>query len=113
MQRSPLATIHSEGWVSDWVDRAFHMDFEGGHLSFLNKHKVAIDLNILFSAVEALMVCLLGQTIKITGGNVLCHIPGLAFLVEIKLMVVSIVIINGPPSTSLQMSCANPGFWAV
>ena len=42
------------------------------------------------------MVCLLGQTIKITGGNILCHIPGLAFLVEIKLMVVSLIIIDGP-----------------
>jgi len=59
LQRNTPATIHSEGWVSDWVDRAFDMDFE---------------------AVEALMVCLLGLTIKITGGNVLCHIPGLAFL---------------------------------
>ena len=42
------------------------------------------------------MVCLLGQTIKITGGNILCHIPGLAFLVEIMLMVVGLVI-NIPP----------------
>ena len=39
------------------------------------------------------MVCLLGQTIKITGGNIFCHIPGLAFLVEIKLVVVRLVII--------------------
>ena len=97
MQRSPLATIHSEGWVSDWVDRALNMDFEGGNLSFLNKHKVAIHLNILFSAAEALMVCLLGQTIKITGGNVLCHIPGLAFLVEIVFLVVSLIIFDCPP----------------
>ena len=42
------------------------------------------------------MVCLLGQTIKITGGNILCHIPGLAFLVEIMLMVGGLVI-NIPP----------------
>ena len=96
MQRSTLATIHSEGWVSDWVDRALDMDFEGGRLSFLNKHKVAIHLNILFSAAEALMVCLLGQTIKITGGNILGHIPGLAFLVEIMLRVLGLVI-NIPP----------------
>ena len=96
MERSTPATIHSQGWVSDWVDRAFGMDFEGGRLSFLNKHKVAIHLNILFSAAEALMVCLLGQTIKITGGNVLCHIPGLAFLVEIMLLVLGLVI-NIPP----------------
>ena len=97
MERSTPATIHSQGWVSDWVDRAFGMDFEGGRLSFLNKHKVAIHLNILFSAAEALMVCLLGRTIKIAGGNVLCHIPGLAFLVEIKLVVVRLVIIDCPP----------------
>ena len=95
MERSTPATIHSQGWVSDWVDRAFGMDFEGGRLSFLNKHKVAIHLNILFSAAEALMVCLLGRTIKIAGGNILCHIPGLAFLVEIKLMVVR--LIDCPP----------------
>ena len=97
MERSTPATIHSQGWVSDWVDRAFGMDFEGGRLSFLNKHKVVIHLNILFSAAEALMVCLLGRTIKITGGNILCHIPGLAFLVEIKLVVVRLVIIDCPP----------------
>ena len=42
------------------------------------------------------MVCLLGQTIKITGGNILCHIPGLAFLVEIMLRVLGLVI-NIPP----------------
>ena len=42
------------------------------------------------------MVCLLGQTIKITGGNILGQIPGLAFLVEIMLMVVGLVI-NIPP----------------
>ena len=43
------------------------------------------------------MVCLLGQTIKITGGNVLCHIPGLAFLVEIVFLVVSLIIFDCPP----------------
>ena len=43
------------------------------------------------------MVCLLGQTIKITGGNILCHIPGLAFLVEIIFMVVGLVVNNIPP----------------
>ena len=46
------------------------------------------------------MVCLLGQTIKITGGNILCHIPGLAFLVEIMFMVVGLVI-NIPPRLQL------------
>ena len=97
MQRSTPATIHSEGWVSDWVDRALYMDYNGGHLPSLSKPHLAIDLNIPFSAAEALMVCLLGQTIKITGGNILCHIPGLAFSVEIKLMVVSLVIIDYPP----------------
>ena len=43
------------------------------------------------------MVCLLGQTIKITGGNILCHIPGLAFLVEIVFLVVSLIIFDCPP----------------
>ena len=97
MQRSTPATIHSEGWVSDWVDRALDMDYDGGHLPSLSKPHPAIDLYIPFSAALALMVCLLGQTIKITGGNVLCHIPGLAFLVEIKLVVVRLVIIDCPP----------------
>ena len=46
------------------------------------------------------MVCLLGQTIKITGGNILCHIPGLAFLVEIMLLVLGLVI-NIPPRLQL------------
>ena len=72
------------------------MDSVGGHLASLSKPHPAIDLNIPFSAALALMVCLLGQTIKITGGNILCHIPGLAFLVEIMLMVVGLVI-NIPP----------------
>ena len=97
MQLSCPATIHSEGWVSDWVHRALDMDFEGGHLPSLSKPHLAIDLNIPFSAALALMVCLLGQTIKITGGNVLCHIPGLAFLVEIKLMIVCLIIFDCPP----------------
>ena len=97
MQKSTPATIQTEGWVIDWIDRALDMTLEGCRLSSLNKPQLAIDPGILFSAAEALMVCLLGQTIKITGGNILCHIPGLAFLVEIKLMVVSLVIIDGPP----------------
>ena len=96
LQKSSPATIQTEGWVIDWVDRALDMTLEGCRLSSLNKPQLAIDPGILFSAAEALMVCLLGQTIKITGGNILCHIPGLAFLVEIMLLVLCLVI-NIPP----------------
>ena len=92
LQKSSPATIQTEGWVIDWVDRALDMTLEGCRLSSLNKPQLAINPDILFSAAEALMVCLLGQTIKITGGNVLRHIPGLAFLVEIMFMVVGLVI---------------------
>ena len=104
MQRSTPATIHTEGWVVDWVERALHMDGEGGHLSSLNRPHVAIDLNFLFSAAEALFVCLLGQTMKITGGQLRLPwvVPNLntdsnsprfyvveyPTMVEIKLMVV-------------------------
>ena len=97
MQKSTPATIQTEGWVLDWVDRALDMTLEGCRLSSLYKPQLAIDPDILFSAAEALMVCLLGQTIKITGGNILCHIPGLAFLVEIKLMIVCLIIFDCPP----------------
>ena len=69
MQKSSPATIQTEGWVLDWVDRALDMTLEGCRLSSLNKPQLAIDPDILFSAAEALMVCLLGQTMKITGGQ--------------------------------------------
>ena len=89
MLKSPLSTIHSEGWIVDWVDRA--RDFEtkdGWFWSFQRfDSTLIVKLNPEHSAAVGLMVSLVGLTIKITGAE----IPGFDLKVQFELMQMQII----------------------
>ena len=77
-------TIHSEGWIVDWVDRARDIEIKDGWFWSFQRFDstLIVKLNPEHSAAAGLMVSLVGLTIKITGAE----IPGFDLKVQFDLM---------------------------
>ena len=69
LQRSPLSTIHNELWILDWVDHASGLWDKDGRFSFSSVSITVSIMQYAHTAADALMVSLLGLTIKITGAK--------------------------------------------
>ena len=69
LQRNSPSTIHNELWILDWVHHASQFWDKDGRFSFSSVSITVSIMQYAHTAADALMVSLLGLTIKITGAN--------------------------------------------